>query len=58
MKNRLSSIAKYLTSSESCAICAMAVTIIAAVVIWQVIVLLQGQVQEYVAAQDISMWRR
>ncbi len=58
MRNRLSSIAKYVTSSESCAICAIAVTIIAAVVIWKVIATLQGHVQDYAALQDVSQWRR
>lgn len=58
MKNRLSSVKKYLTGSESCAICAIAVAIIAAVVFWQVIVVLHGQVQDYVAMQDVSQWRR
>jgi hypothetical protein len=58
MKNRLSSIAKYFTGSESCAICAIAVTVLAVVVIWKVISLVQGHVEEYVAMQDMSLWRR
>ena len=57
MRNRLSSIAKYVIGSESCAICAIAVTIIAAVVLWQVMVVLQGQMQDYVALQRVSQWR-
>lgn len=58
MKNNLSSFVKRLTGSDSCGICAVAVTFIAVIVIWQVIVMLHGHVQDYVALHDIATWRR
>lgn len=57
MKNRLSSIVKAITGSESCAICMVAVTILAAVVIWKIIGMLHGHIVEYARIQDLTAWR-
>jgi ABC-type xylose transport system permease subunit len=58
MKNRLSSFAKAVTGSESCTICMVAMTILAAVVIWKVIGMLHGHIIEYASMQDFTVWRR
>jgi hypothetical protein len=54
MKNRLSSFIKVVTGSESCGICAIAVTIIAVVVVWQVFAALFVQVQDLAGLQDFA----
>jgi len=58
MKNRLSSLFKTISGSESCAICMVAVTVIAAVVVWKVISMLHGHIVEFANLQDFTAWRR
>jgi hypothetical protein len=54
MKNRLSSFVKAVSSGESCGICAVIVTVLCAVVLYQMIGLIIGHVQEHFATQNFT----
>lgn len=58
MKNRLSSFFKAVTGSQMCGICAVTLTVLAVVVVWQVITMVMGHVQEHVALQNFVAWQR
>ncbi len=57
MKKYLLSVFRAISSGESCSICAVIVTIICVVALWQVIGALLGAVQEHFALQNIAYWR-